>query len=296
MLLVTGAGGQVGRALCLRAAAEGVACRGLGHAALDIADAAALSACFRTERPRVVVNCAAWTDVDAAEQRADAAFAANRDGPAALAAACAAAGIPLLHLSTDHVFDGGGERAWREEDALAPLGVYGRSKAAGEAAIRALLDRHLILRTSWVFGARGRNFVTTVLARARAGDELAVVGDQVGGPTPAAALASALLALARRVLAGDELPWGTYHLAGQPFISRHGLAAAIVEGASARGLLAAAPALREIAAADWPGSALRPANARLDSGRAARELGLAAPDWGEGLARALDALAATPGA
>lgn len=296
MLLVTGAGGQVGRALCALAAAQGVACQGVAHAALDITDADAVAACLRATAPRVVVNGAAWTDVDGAEHHAAQAFAANRDGPAVLARACAAAGIPLLHLSTDHVFSGAGERPWREEDALSPLGAYGLGKAAGEAAIRGSLHRHLILRTSWVFSAGGRNFVTAILARARADGELAVVGDQVGGPTPAPALAAALLALVRRVLAGDELPWGTYHLAGLPFVSRHAFAAAIVEGALARGLLPARPRLREVAARDWPGSALRPANARLDSGRAARDLGLAAPDWREGLAAVLDTLSAPAGA
>jgi dTDP-4-dehydrorhamnose reductase len=296
MLLVTGAGGQVGRALCALAAAQGVACRGLAHGALDIADAASVAARLRELAPRVLVNCAAWTDVDGAERHPAAAFAANRDGPAVLAAACAAAGIPLLHLSTDHVFDGSGDRPWREEDALAPLGIYGRSKAAGETALRAALERHLILRTSWIFSAGERNFVSAILARARSGTALAVVGDQVGGPTPAPALASALLVLVRRVLAGDALPWGTYHLAGEPFVSRHAFAAAILEGALERGLLSARPALREVARRDWPGSELRPANARLDSARATRELGLPAPDWRTGLARVLDALTASAGA
>lgn len=295
MLLVTGAGGQVGRALCRQAAAGGVACAGLTHGMLDIADRAAVASRFHEVRPRVVINCAAWTDVDGAERHPADTLAANRDGPATLAAACAAAGVPLLHLSTDHVFDGRGDRPWREEDAVAPLGEYGRSKAAGEAGIRRCLDRHLILRTSWVFSAHGRNFVTAILAQARAGGELAVVGDTVGAPTPATDLASALLALAQRCRAGDDLAWGTYHLAGRPFVSRHGFAAAIVEGALARGLLTAPPALRDITAAEWPGSALRPANARLDSGHAARALGLAAPDWREGLARVLDDLAAGAG-
>lgn len=296
MLLVTGAGGQVGQALCALAAAQGLPCRGLAHGALDISNAAAVAVCLREAAPRVVVNAAAWTDVDGAERHAEAAFAANRDGPALLAAACAAAGIPLLHLSTDHVFDGHGERPWREDDALSPLGVYGRSKAAGEAAIRVALEHHLILRTSWVFSAGDRNFVSAILARARAGAELAVVGDQVGGPTPAPALAAALLSLVRRLLAGDALPWGTYHLAGLPFVSRHAFAAAIVEGALARGLLPSRPALRELGRRDWPGSERRPANARLDSTRAARDLGLVAPDWREGLAQVLDALAAPAGA
>lgn len=299
-VLVTGAGGQVGRELLRLAALEAglPAVAGLDRAALDITRADAVAAALRQHAPRLVINAAAWTDVEGAERSPDAAFAANRDGPAVLAAACAAAGIPLLHLSTDHVFDGQGERPWREDDTLAPLGAYGRSKAAGEAAVRERLREHLILRTSWVFGRHGHNFVHAVLARARQGEALRVVEDQVGGPTPARALAAALLALAARHCRGDALPWGTYHLAGQPFVSRLELAAAILAGACRRGLLPAPVPLRAIAAADWPGAALRPANARLDGRRAAAELGLAAPDWRSGLAQLLDELAgagAAPG-
>lgn len=322
MILVTGAGGQVGRELlrlavtpAVRPAAATVAgiavpgptgalpagaavadgqaltVVGLARAALDITDAAAVAAALREHGARLVINAAAWTDVDGAERAPAAAFAANRDGPGVLAAACAAAAIPLLHLSTDHVFDGRRGRPWREDDELSPLGVYGRSKAAGEAAIRARLPAHVILRTSWVFGAQGRNFVKTLLARARAGEALAMVGDQVGGPTPAAALAAALLALAARHLAGAGLPWGTYHLAGRPCLSRHAFAQAVLAAAQARGLLATVPPLQEITAAAWPGASLRPANACLDCTRAERRLGLVAPDWRAGLAAVLDELA-----
>lgn len=289
-ILVTGAAGQVGGELLRRARGRPVT--GLARAGLDITDAAAVARALREHGARVVINAAAWTDVDGAERAPAAALAANRDGPAVLAAACAAAGIPLFHISTDHVFDGRGDRPWREDDALAPLGAYGRSKAAGEAAVRAALDAHCILRTSWVFGARGRNFVKALLARVRAGATLAIVDDHVGGPTPAAALADALLDLAMRHLAGEALAWGTYHWAGLPFVSRHAFAAAVVEGALARGLLAGPPALARIAAADWAGAPLRPANARLDGARAAACLGLAPPDWRAGLAQVLDELAA----
>lgn len=308
MILVTGAGGQVGRELLRQAAgvalsrglsasvlpaAPGLPVVGLTRASLDITDATAVAAALREHGVRLVINAAAWTDVDGAEHAPEAAFAANRDGPAVLAAACAEAGLPLFHLSTDHVFDGRPGRPWREDDALAPLGVYGRSKAAGEAAIRARLPAHVILRTSWVFGAQGRNFVKTLLARARAGESLAVVGDQVGGPTPAPALAQALLALAARHLAGDALAWGTYHFAGRPCLSRHAYAREVLAAATARGLLREGPTVQEIPSAAWVGAPLRPANACLDSSRAVRELGLTVPDWRAGLAAVLDELAAT---
>lgn len=312
-ILVTGAGGQVGRELLRAGAAvalpaavsaahgggEGragpVVVAGLSRAELDIGDAAQVRAALRDHGARVVINAAAWTDVDGAEREPDAAFRANRDGVAVLAEACADAGIPLLHLSTDHVFDGRAGRPWREDDPVSPLGVYGASKAAGEAAIRARLPAHLILRTSWVFGALGANFVSAVLARARAGEALAVVADQVGGPTPARAVAQALLGLALRHLQGQALPWGTWHFAGAPCVSRHAFAEAILAGALARGLLPAPVPLRPLRAADWPGAALRPANACLDGTRTAALLGLPAPDWRSGLGDVLDEWAGPSG-
>lgn len=296
MILVTGAGGQLGRELAGLAAEVGAAVSGLPRAALDITDTVAVAAALARPGLRCVINCAAWTDVDAAEQDPAGAFAVNRDGAATLAAACAAAGIPLLHVSTDHVFDGRPGRPWREDDAPSPLGAYGRSKAAGEDAIRRTLPAHLILRTSWVFGRHGGNFARTVLRRARAGEALAIVGDHVGGPTPARDLAAALLLLAQRVAGGAALPWGTWHFAGQPFVSRHAFAATILEGARRRGLLPAPATLHAIPASAWPGAALRPANACLDGAHTATVLGLAAPDWRAGLDALLDTLAAQGGA
>lgn len=297
-ILVTGAGGQVGRELLRLGLPEGEPPAtersplvGLAHAQLEIGDAGQVRDALRRHRPRIVINTAAWTDVDGAERDPAAAFAANREGPAVLAAACAGAGIPLLHLSTDHVFDGRGAGPWREDDAESPLGRYGASKAAGDAEIRRRLPAHLILRTSWVFGVFGRNFVTALLARAQAGDDLAVVADQVGGPTPARALAGALLLLARRHLGGEALPWGTWHFAGQPFVSRHAFAEAILAEARGRGMLAASLPVRPLRAADWPGAGLRPANACLGMARTQAMLGLSPPDWRRGLADMLDELA-----
>lgn len=285
-ILVTGAGGQVGTELLRRAGDLPV--QGLARSALDISDAAAVAAVFARMAPRVVINAAAWTGVDKAEAKPAAAFAANRDGAAVLASACAAAGIPLIHLSTEQVFDGRGDRPWRETDPVAPRGVYGASKAAGEVEVRRRLPAHLILRVSWLFGFHGRNFVRTLLAQACERHHVRVVGDQVGGPTPAAALADALLQLAARCLAGETLPWGTYHFCGQPFVSRAQFAEVVYEAACARALLLQRPRVEAIATADWPGAELRPANARLD-GRATQErLGLALPEWRQGLADLLD--------
>lgn len=285
-ILVTGAGGQVGSELLRRAGDLPV--RGLVRAALDITDAAAVAAVFAREAPRVVINAAAWTSVVKAEAEPEAACAANRDGAAVLASACARAGIPLLHLSTDQVFSGSGTTPWRKTDPVVPLGVYGASKAAGEKEIRRHLPNHLILRVSWLFGFRGRNFVRTLLAQACEHHFVRVVGDQVGGPTPAAALADALLQLAGRCLRQERLPWGTYHFCGTPFVSRAQFAEAVYDAAYARSLLLQRPLVEAIAAADWPGAELRPANARLDCSGTRERLGLALPDWRQGLADMLD--------
>ncbi|HZB92799.1 MAG TPA: dTDP-4-dehydrorhamnose reductase, partial [Stellaceae bacterium] len=187
-LLVTGAGGQVGAEVMRQAPGLGVEAVGKSHAALDITRPEA-AAQIEEGGFDGVVNLAAYTAVDRAESEAERAFAVNRDGPARLAEACTRAGIPLLHVSTDYVFDGTKAAAWRESDPVAPLSVYGRSKAAGEAAIRERLERHLILRSAWIFGRAGGNFVKTMLRLGSEREELRVVADQRGCPTPAADLA-----------------------------------------------------------------------------------------------------------
>lgn len=285
-ILVTGAGGQVGSELLRRAG--GLPVRGFSRKVLDITDTAAVAAVFEREAPRVVINAAAWTGVERAEAEPEAAFAANRDGPATLAAACAQAGIPLIHLSTEQVFSGSGVLPWRVSDPLAPLGVYGASKAAGEEEIRRRLPAHLILRVSWLFGRQGRNLVHTLLEQAGERHQVRVVGDQVGGPTPVAPLADALLQLAGRCLAEEALPWDTYHFCGTPFVTRAQFAEAVYDAACARALLLRRPVVEPIATPDWPGAELRPANARLDCGTLRERLGLELPDWGQGLADMLD--------
>lgn len=275
-LLITGAGGQVGRELALRLGGGDLA---LDRAALDLTDAAAVAATLAHHRPRVVINAAAYTAVDQAEQEPEAAHAINAMAVAHLAAACAAVGAVLIHLSTDYVFDGTAAMPYTDDQPAAPLGVYGASKWAGEQALRTALPQHLILRVSWVFGQFGHNFVKTMLRVARDRDLLKVVADQRGGPTAAADIADTLMSLARRAAQGEVLPWGTYHYAGQPFVSWHGFAEAIFAEAVAAGVLDHAPQVQAISTAEYPTPAKRPAQSSLDMQRSVAQLGLQPPDW-----------------
>lgn len=273
-LLLLGGSGQVGREIRALAGPD-LAVTVLPRAAADLAEpgaaAAALAAALGSGGTDAVVNAAAFTAVDRAEAEEALAFRVNGAAPGALARAAAAAGVPFLHVSTDYVFDGRPGRAWTEADAPAPLSAYGRSKLAGEAAVRAAGGRHAVLRTAWVFSAHGTNFVRTMLRLGAERAELRVVDDQRGGPTPAAAVAGALLVLARALAAGH--PGGLWHYAGVPETSWCGFARAIL---AAAGLPAR---VVPIASADWPSPARRPANSVLDCGRIARDFGLAPPDW-----------------
>ena len=286
-ILICGAGGQLGREL---AASGGAGVTALDRAALDITDRAAVHATLQRLQPRAVINAAAYTAVDKAESEPDRALAINRDGAANLAEACADTGAALLHVSTDYVFDGRKATPYAETDAVNPQSVYGRSKREGEQAVRSTCTRHLILRVSWLFGVHGGNFVKTMLRLARERPELRVVADQHGGPTPAAAFAGALLQLAQRADTGENLPWGTYHYAGQPAISWHGFASAVVETAARQGLIAAKPPVLAITTADYPTPAQRPANSTFDTRRCESSLGLSMPVWQTGLADMLQSL------
>jgi dTDP-4-dehydrorhamnose reductase len=270
--LVAGAGGQL--------ATELVAFRPIGwtveaisEADLDIRDAAAVAAAVARSKPDVILNAAAYTAVDRAETDADTAWAVNRDGAANLARAAASVGARMAHVSTDFVFDGEAGRAYRPDDATAPLGVYGASKLAGEIAVMEAAPNALILRTAWVYSPHGGNFLKTMLRLMRERGEVRVVADQVGTPTSAATLAEALWGL---VLADAA---GTHHYTDAGVASWYDFAQAIGEDAHAIGLLPAAPRVLPINTADYPTPARRPAFSVLDKTSTWKILGRPSPHW-----------------
>jgi dTDP-4-dehydrorhamnose reductase len=289
-LLILGAGGQVGRALLQAAARAGREAVATTREDLDVTDPRSVAAALDRHRPTVVINAAAYTAVDRAESEAAKAFAVNRDGAAVVSAGCERAGVQLLHLSTDYVFDGTKSTAYDERDAPNPVGVYGRSKLAGEESVRSTLpDGHLIVRTAWVFSAWGNNFLRTIWRLIHEREEIRVVDDQLGCPTPADALASDLLRMAGSLEAGACDP-GTYHWAGRPAVTWHRFAEAIVTEARKRGAIATR-AVHAITTADYPTPAPRPANSVLDTSKARAAFGLTEPNWPEGLERAAARLA-----
>lgn len=284
-VLITGAGGQVGHEL-LRQTPAGIDAIGLTSAELDISNGAQVAETCARLQPALIINAAAYTAVDKAESEPERAHAVNAEGVAHLAQAAAAAGIPLLHISTDYVFPGDAEVPYREEDATGPIGVYGASKLAGEQAA-ALCPRHIVLRTSWVFASHGNNFVKTMLRVGAQRDVLGVVADQLGGPTAAASIAGALWQIALKWQAEGELLWGIYHYSGAPACSWHGFAVEVFRQAVEMGLLTKAPQVNAITTADYPTPARRPAWSVLDCAKIPRELGIAQPDWQQDLAQVL---------
>lgn len=295
-ILLLGKDGQVGWQLqrALAPLGEVHAC---GRADCDMTDAAAIHALVGALRPAVVVNASAYTAVDKAESEPALAEAINARAPGELAAAAAACGALLVHYSTDYVFDGGKATPYVETDPVAPQGVYGRSKLAGEAAIQAVAGRSLIFRTSWVFGEHGGNFVRTILRLAAQRDDLGVVADQVGSPTPAALIADVTAAALLRLAHGRRLEIGEnrlYHLAAANPLSWCDFAREIVAVAIAQGwaLRLAPAAIRAITTADYPTPARRPANSRLDCSRLEQDFGLSMPCWRPYLARMLERLPA----
>ncbi|MFN2463404.1 MAG: dTDP-4-dehydrorhamnose reductase [Candidatus Dormibacteria bacterium] len=269
---MTGAEGQLGSELVNLARQRGHSIQGLGRATGDLAAHGVVESALRVHHPEVVINCAAFTKVDAAEANPDAAYRDNTLVPRLLAAACQAAGILLVHLSTDFVFDGTARSPVDEWASPRPLGVYGASKLAGEAEIRHLCPMHQIVRTSWLFGGDGPNFVLTILRLARAGGPLRVVADQTGSPTWTGHLAPALLELA---VTGEA---GTYHLSNQGAVTWHGLAEAVLADSGLPEL-----PVQALTTDQYPTPARRPSYSVLDN-RAWRLLGRAPlPAWRDGL-------------
>lgn len=251
----------------------------LGRGRVDLGVPDACAEAIRAIAPDFVINAAAWTAVDAAEDQEADAHAINAVAPGVMARTCADLGIPFVHISTDYIFDGSGDAPWRETDSTSPLCAYGRSKLAGEQAVCAAGGAYLVLRTSWVFSAHGQNFVKTMLRLGETRDHLTVVADQVGGPTPAADIAATLLRLAEMLRGGAQ--GGTYHYAGAPATSWAGFARAIF---AAAGLDVT---VKDIPSSDYPTPARRPLNSRLDGAALKADFGIDPPDWPAGLAGVL---------
>ncbi|WP_136444145.1 dTDP-4-dehydrorhamnose reductase [Pacificoceanicola onchidii] len=278
MILVFGKTGQVASELARRAP-EAVF---LGRDQADLSNPAACAEAIRQHQPKAVINAAAYTAVDKAEEEEALATVINGDAPTAMARACAGLGIPFIHISTDYVFDGSGETPWQPSDPVAPLGAYGRSKLAGEQGILGTAAQATILRTSWVFSAHGNNFVKTMLRLAETRDALNVVDDQIGGPTPASGIAEACLTIAEKMMSGQG--GGVYHYGGQPPASW---------ACFARETFALAGkevAVTGIPSSDYPTPAARPLNSRLNCESLTADFGISPPDWKAALAETVTEL------
>lgn len=269
-LLVFGKTGQVAREL--QRIADAIY---LGREEADLMHPAICAAAITASNADAVINAAAWTAVDKAETEEAAATVVNGEAPTAMAQAAAAKGIPFLHISTDYVFDGTGEQPFKPDHPTGPLGAYGRSKLAGELGVRAAQGPYLILRTSWVVSAHGANFVKTMLRLGKERESLNVVADQIGGPTPAVAIAQALITAAQAMI--DGAPGGTHHFAGQPDTSWADFARAIMAEAN---LLCQ---INDIPTSEYPTPARRPLNSRLDCSAFTAAFGIPRPDWRDGL-------------
>tara|TARA_R110002049_G_scaffold117332_2_gene270547 strand:- start:133546 stop:134397 length:852 start_codon:yes stop_codon:yes gene_type:complete len=274
-ILVFGRTGQVAKEIQSRATVTA-----LGRDAVDLNNPDACAKAVFDHAPDVVINAAAYTAVDAAENDSETAHQVNAEAPGAMARACAKLGIPLVHISTDYVFPGEGETPWQPDAATSPLGVYGASKLAGEIAVRAAGGPHVVLRTAWVFSAHGNNFVKTMLRLSETRDALNVVDDQIGGPTPAGDIATACLDIAAQ-LQRDPGKSGTYHFAGRPETSWCDFAKAIFSTAGRDVTVTGIPS------SAYPTPTARPLNSRLDCSTTMTQFGISRPDWQAGLDQVL---------
>lgn len=292
-LLLTGAYGQLGREIVRQAPAAGIDVVPTDIDTVDITDEGAVGTLMDRHAPRICVNAAAYTQVDRAESDAATAFAVNRDGPANLARHCRRLGIPLIHISTDFVYDGTLGRPYVETDAPNPLSVYGKSKAEGDAAVQDILDQYVILRTAWLYGVDGPSFVHTMLRLAGEKERLAVVDDQVGSPTAAANLAAAVMTIARRHLsASAPMAWGIFHCTDGGAVSWCGFARAIIGLGARRGLCREVP-VDAITTEAFGAPAPRPAASVLDCRRLETAYGIRRESWETALATTLAAMATT---
>lgn len=282
---VFGIGGQVGSALTLALGEKAIP---IGREAVDLSEPLKVSEMLFAVKPAAVINAAAYTAVDKAEQEEDLATAINADSPAIMADYCSTHNIPFLHYSTDYVFNGEGDRPWVENDIPAPLSAYGRSKLAGERKLAEIGGKHLVFRTSWVFDAFHTNFFNTMLRLGREREEIAVVGDQFGAPTYGPHLAGGSLAALERAVRLNDFPSGIYHMAAEGLTTWKDFAEAIFEGALESGILKSSPTVRAITSEEFGAPAKRPKNSRLSMEKLKWAFGIALPDWRDGLAHALE--------
>lgn len=286
-VLVIGSNGQLGWELSIKGEDQGFDVVSLDLPEIDIVDPSAVRRVVSRADVSLVINAAAYTAVDRAESESELAFSVNRDGPSYLASYCAEAGIPLIHISTDYVFDGSKKSPYLEIDPVSPLGVYGKSKAAGETEIKACLQEYIILRTSWLYGIHGQNFVKTMLRLGSENKVLKVVIDQYGCPTYAADLAEGILAIADYFREGRQIAWGTYHYCGRGVTTWHGFAEKIFDLTKEHNSLVVKEVV-PITTAEYPTPAKRPANSVLDCSLITKRFGINSKPWVESLARMID--------
>jgi dTDP-4-dehydrorhamnose reductase len=288
-LLVTGSNGQLGWEVCRQGEEKGIVIIPLDIPEFDITDREAVYRAVSRSGLDIVVNCAAYTAVDRAESDQVAAFAVNSEGPSILAAACAERDLPLIHVSTDYVFDGCKPGSYLESDSVCPIGAYGKSKAEGEEAIRGVLKEHVIVRTSWLYGVHGNNFVKTMLNLGRDREEIRVVADQEGCPTFAADLAWAVLEIAAKVHNGQGGSWGTYHYCGGGSTTWFGFASKIFEIAK-RYESFKVKNIIPIKTSEYPTAAKRPANSVMDCSLLTRNFNISQLPWEDSLENMLNTL------
>ncbi len=281
-IMIVGANGQLGSELVRQARHYNTAIQTPTREQMDITTISQPKDVIARFQPSMIINAAAYTDVDAAETDTERAFATNTSGPANLARCCCEHKIPLIHISTDFVFDGRKRIPYREDDAIRPLSVYGRSKAEGEEKIRSTLAEHVILRTSWLYGVYGHNFVKTILKLGGQKNQLRVVNDQYGSPTSAADLAAAVLHIASSLSNCATMPWGTYHYSGKGTTTWHGFAEDILALAAPYTTLRATR-VQPIATNEHPTQARRPAYSALDCRRITRHFGIHPKPWRQSL-------------
>ncbi|WP_192022371.1 dTDP-4-dehydrorhamnose reductase [Shewanella sp. WPAGA9] len=279
-VLITGCHGQVGYSLTEKLSKDKeIILLALDRDSLDITNEEAVIASVVEFQPSVIINAAAHTAVDKAEEEVELSYAINRDGPKYLAQAAQSVGAVLLHISTDYVFEGNKLGEYTESDNTNPQGVYGKSKLAGELAVAEACDKHVILRTAWVFGENGNNFVKTMLRLGATRDALNIVGDQFGGPTSAGDIANALIQIAKHITQGDAIDYGVYHFSGLPHVSWYEFAEVIFDSAFEQGIINKKPNITSITTDQYPTPAKRPNSSRLSTFKINNAFSIAASDW-----------------